>query len=393
MAKSLQERFVDIYGAGGVIRVFAAPGRVNLIGEHIDYNGGCVLPAALTLDTKIAIRLTGGDTVRLAATTLADRVCLDIDRLNDYRGLKWGNYQAGVLQMLTEDGITIRGAELLYDTDIPFGAGLSSSASIEVATAYAFITLHNESEGVASSIDRTKLALLCQRAENAYAGVNCGIMDQFASANGKADNAILLNCSTLEFRHIPIRLGDYRLVVANTNKPHSLIASKYNERRSECEEALADLRAVLPALGSLSELTEEDFGNYSGAIQREVVRKRAEHVVTECARVTAACAALEGGHILTFGKLLNASHASLKELYEVTGAELDALAESAQKTPGCIGSRMTGAGFGGSTVSVVLKSEIESFIKTVGAAYTRATGYTAAFFMSEIGTGVRELRG
>lgn len=363
--------------------VYSAAGRVNLIGEHIDYCGGKVLPAALSLRCAVAVRQNGLGVLRLAATTIDARAEIDLNKLDDYRDLKWGNYQAGVAWAMAQAGYRLVGLDILYDCTVPFGAGLSSSAAIEVATAYA-LAVEGENK-----VDKRELALLSQKAENQYAGVNCGIMDQYASANGKKNCAVLLDCAKVQSEFVPLELGDYVLVLTNCNKPHSLVESKYNERRSEVETALAAVQKKfdVPNLASADmQMLNAVKDNLS-----EVVYRRAKHVVEECARVQQSVDCLKGGDLVTFGKLLNASHASLRDLYEVTGKELDTLAAAAQKQKGCLGSRMTGAGFGGSTVSVVKKDCTADFMREVEREYVETIGYAPSFFVAEIEDGIRVL--
>ena len=360
--------------------VFSAAGRINVIGEHVDYCGGKVFPAALNLRCFVYGRKTNAGVIRLAFRGIEGIVELRLDALNDYRDLKIGNYQAGVAYFMQEAGVKLVGCDLYYDCTVPFGSGLSSSAAIEVATAVALY----EYAGVA--YDKVQVALLSQRAENKYAGVNCGIMDQFASAMGKKDHAVLLDCSTLAYEYVPLQLGDYCLVVANCNKPHNLVESKYNERRGEVEEALNIIQKV-KNVSCLAELSVEDFDAVKHLLS-PTVKKRAEHVVMECSRVQKAVAALKAGDLVTLGQLLNQSHFSLRDLYEVTGKELDTLSSLAREQKDCLGSRMIGAGFGGCTISIVKKSAAEAFIATVGAAYEQIIGYKASFYETSIEDGI-----
>ncbi len=360
--------------------LFTAAGRINVIGEHVDYCGGKVFPAALNLRCNVYARRTGGNTVRMAFRGIDGIVTIERDKLDSYKGLKIGNYQAGVAYFLQQEGVEIVGCDLFYDCTVPFGSGLSSSAAIEVATAVAF------SEYAGVKYDKVKLALLSQKAENQYAGVNCGIMDQFASAMGKKDHAVLLDCSTLEYEYVPLKLGEYCLVVANCNKPHNLVESKYNVRRQEVETALKTIQSVLD-VKCLADVTPKQFAEVKYLLSG-VVAKRAEHVVMECDRVNRAVAALKAGDIVELGQLLNQSHYSLRDLYEVTGKELDTLSELARKERDCLGSRMIGAGFGGCTISIVKKSAVEGFIRRVGKAYQDAIGYKASFYETSIEDGI-----
>ena len=373
------QAFESIFGAKPE-DLFTAAGRINVIGEHVDYCGGKVFPAALNLRCNVYARKTGGKTIRLAFRGIEGIVELDIDNLDGYRHLPIGNYQAGVAYYLQEKGVEIVGCDLFYDCTVPFGSGLSSSAAIEVATAVTFC----EYAGV--EYDKVELALISQKAENKYAGVNCGIMDQFASAMGKKDHAVLLNCATLEYEYVPLQLGDYCLVVANCNKPHNLVESKYNERRSETEEALRIIQTVKD-VKNLAEVTPQDFEEVKHLLS-PVVAKRTEHVVMECERVRNAVEALKAGNLKELGAILNAGHQSLSELYEVTGIELDTLSGLERKQEGCLGSRMIGAGFGGCTISIVEKSKVAAFIQNVDKAYEEAIGYKASFYETSIEDGI-----
>lgn len=358
----------------------SAAGRINIIGEHVDYCGGKVFPVALSLRNTVYVRPNGTNRINIRWTTLPDEVSLDIDRLESYNNLKYGSYQAGCALVWRQAGHKLVGCDMLQDCTVPFGSGLSSSAAIEVSTIAALAVVAGE------KIDPVEIALLAQRAERDYAGVNCGIMDQYASACGRKDMCMLLDCKTLECKYVPFSTGDYALVIANTNKPHSLVGSKYNERRAECESAFGILSKVLD-ITCLADVNSKYFEKYSHLLGGKV-RDRARHVVEECERVERAVEAMESGDIVALGKLLNASHKSLKELYEVTGKELDALAEAAQKHPDCVGSRMTGGGFGGCTISLVRRSAVGDFIAKVGEEYRQKTGYQAAFYNAEIADGI-----
>lgn len=386
----LKSEFIKLYGDGGEIRFFTSPGRVNLIGEHTDYSGGYVFPAAISASTTIAVRKRSDRTVRIKATDLPDLVSIDMDKIGEYKDLHYGNYQAGVIDEMLKDGYTLTGADMLYEDGVPHGGGLSSSAAIEVATACVFSAFSKEAGGKEAT--KTEMALIGQRAEHNYAGVNCGIMDQFASANGKADMAIFLQCDTLRYELVPVELGDCKLVLSNTNKKHKLGASKYNERRSQCEQGFADLKKVMPEKNCLGEITPEEFEAHKDAISDETVKRRVAHVIYEDDRVLKSVKALKEGDIEAFGQFMNQSHASLRDLFEVTGEELDTLAETAQGIPGVIGSRMTGGGFGGCTVSIVKNDAIDSFTETVGKIYKDKIGYEASFYIFDIGDGARELK-
>ncbi|MBQ8308953.1 MAG: galactokinase [Clostridia bacterium] len=360
--------------------LFTAAGRINVIGEHVDYCGGKVFPAALNLRCNIYGRKTGENKIRLAFRGIEGVVELDINALDSYRALKIGNYQAGVAYVMQQKGVVLVGCDLYYDCSVPFGSGLSSSAAIEVATAVALY----EYAGV--PYDKVEIALLSQKAENEYAGVNCGSMDQFASAMGKKDHAVLLDCSTLSYEYVPLKLGDYRLVVANCNKPHNLVESKYNVRRQEVETALKTIRTV-KEISCLAELSPKEFAEVKYLLSG-VVAKRAEHVVMECDRVNKAVSALKSGDLEELGRLLNESHYSLRDLYEVTGKELDTLSALARKETECLGARMIGAGFGGCVISIVKKDAVDGFIRRVGTAYAEEIGYKASFYETSIEDGI-----
>ena len=375
----IQERFEEKFNAKAEY-IFSAAGRVNLIGEHIDYCGGQVLPAALSLKCRVAVRKNGTNFMRIAATTIDARAEIDLTNTGAYRDLPWGSYQAGVADELKKAGYNLVGCDILYDCTVPFGSGLSSSAAIEVVTAYTLAKLGR------NKIDKVELAVISQKAENNYCGVNCGIMDQFASANGKKDHAVLLNCATLEYTHIPLDLKDCVLVLANCNKPHNLRESKYNERRSEVEKALQILQTKVKA-DNLSQVSTADVEKYRDLLG-DTIYRRAKHVTSECERVRQSVEALNNNDLETFGELMCKSHHSLRYDYEVTGKELDTLAEAAQAQKGCIGSRMTGAGFGGCTVSLVKKDCVKAFIANVGKEYKKIIGYDASFYVAEIADGI-----
>ena len=357
-----------------------AAGRVNIIGEHVDYCGGKVLPAALSLKNTVYVRPNGTDRINISWSTLPDSVSLDIANLGQYKNLEYGKYQAGSAFMWQRAGHKVVGCDMYMDCTVPFGSGLSSSAAIEVSTIAAIATAAGE------TFDPVEVALTAQRAENGYVGMNCGIMDQYASACGKEGFAMLLDCKTLQNRYVPLELGGYSMVIIDCKKPHNLVESKYNERRAETEQALKILQRHAD-IDCLADLTPQKFGEICGALEGDVL-KRATHVVNECDRVRRAVAAMEAGDIPALGNLLNLSHKSLSELYEVTGAELDALAEIAQSHPDCIGSRMTGAGFGGCTISLVRAEAEERFKAYVLAAYEERTGYRAECYSARVSDGI-----
>lgn len=391
--KAIIKQFIDVFGGSeDGIRVFQSPGRVNLIGEHTDYNGGFVFPAALTMKTTIVMRPRADKTIRLKATDLDVIVEADIDKLDSYKDLSWGNYQLGIANEMKNQGYFVGGMDMIYDDTVPHGGGLSSSAAIEVSTALCIATLSNEKNGISEPIDMIKLALIGQKTEHEYCGVNCGIMDQFASAMGKKNHAIFLKCDTLDYKLIPLELGSHKIVISNTKVKHSLGASKYNERRSECDAGFAVLKKAMPDKSCLGEISVEEFNKYSKFIDNEVVQKRIKHVITEDERVLRSIDALENGNIKLFGSLMNASHDSLRDDYEVTGFELDTMVDEARKIDGVLGSRMTGAGFGGCTVSIVEASAVDRFIAEVGAAYESKTGLKPEFYVSDVGDGAREIK-
>jgi galactokinase len=381
----LKSTFNDLYpGSEEHIRVYFSPGRVNLIGEHTDYNGGYVFPCALSFGTYLLMRGNGGRMVHFATTNFDHRGEVNLDEPFEKESRSWINYPVGVLNEFRKMAKEVEGVDLLYSGDIPNGAGLSSSASIEMVTAFAM----NQEFGF--GLDRMELVKLSQRAENQYVGVNCGIMDQFASGMGAADHALFLNCDTLEYERVPLRLEGMKIIIANTNKRRGLADSKYNERRAQCEAAVEVLRNG-KNIRHLSDLNMEEFNSLSHLITDEVELRRAKHVISENGRTLAAIEALNRGAIDEFGILMNQSHDSLRDDYEVTGPELDALVDEARKIDGTLGSRMTGAGFGGCTVSIVRDDSVESFIRDVAEGYTARTGLKADFYVAEIGDGSKQI--
>ncbi|WP_226669113.1 galactokinase [Metabacillus litoralis] len=388
MKKQLLEQFTQIFTANEPVRSFFAPGRVNLIGEHTDYNGGHVFPCALTFGTYALISKRNDRTIQLYSTNFPDVGIISLS-LNDSFTLNkehdWANYPKGVINEFLQKGIKLdHGFDMLFYGNIPNGAGLSSSASVELATAVALQAIYE------TDFSRVELVKMSQHAENEFVGVSCGIMDQFAIGMGQEDQAILLNCQTLEYQYSPVVLQDASLVIANTNKRRTLADSKYNERRSECERALKALQSEV-SIESLGDLTPEQFESYSHFIPNEIDQKRAKHAVYENARTILAVEKLNNGDITGFGQLMCESHASLRDDYEVTGFELDTLVEEAVNQDGVIGSRMTGAGFGGCTVSIVKNEQIEKFIQDVGKNYHEKTGLTAEFYVANVGDGAKEI--
>lgn len=382
----LKEQFIRKYGESDAeIFVFQAPGRVNLIGEHTDYNGGYVFPAALTIGTTMVVRKRKDGVFRFASTNFAAEVELHESDVAFRKEDDWVNYPKGIIHHLKNHGYTFQGADVLYHGEIPNGSGLSSSASIEVVTGYGLTAIEGK------SIDKVELAKIAQEAENQFMGVNCGIMDQFAVAMGKKDHAILLKCDNLDYELVPFKTEGYKLIIGNTHKQRGLVDSEYNARRAQCEEAVSVLQNEYEGLQYLCELTPMQFERSFALIEDEVVRKRAEHVITENDRVIQSVKALKNNDLKQFGKLMNESHTSLKECYEVTCLELDVMVEEARKIPGVLGSRMTGAGFGGCTVSLVAEDSVEKFIAEVGTTYQDKTGLKAEFYVSEMGDGVRKI--
>jgi galactokinase len=386
--QQLKETFISKFGEGKHLeRVFNAPGRVNLIGEHIDYNGGYVLPAALEFGTTLIIRERDDHKIHLASGNIPFEATLDLEEIGNKKSDEWIDYPVGVIVELSKMGCKLtKGYDLYFYGEIPNGAGLSSSASIEVVTAYALLTLEGK------ETDTVEIALLSQRVENQYVGVNSGIMDQFAVANGKVDHAILLMCDTLEYKHVPFRTGAYKLVIGNTNKRRGLVDSAYNERRQQCEVALDILKQKVPTLEYLAHLKPDQFETLQVHIQDETIRRRAQHVIEENQRVLDSVEALSKNDLQTFGQFMNQSHDSLRDLYEVSCKELDVMVEEARKIPGTLGARMTGAGFGGCTVSLVHEDSVEKFVQQVGDNYTASTGIKGEFYVCGVGDGVKEIK-
>lgn len=388
LQNELFESFAKYFGSYAGARLFFAPGRVNLIGEHTDYNGGHVFPCALSFGTYMVARKNDDKAVRAISLNFEEMGLLEtsVDHIEYLDDLNWLNYPMGVAKTLQDKGYPIdSGFDILLFGNIPNGSGLSSSASVELVTGIML-------EGLFGfEMDRVELVKACQYSENNFNGVNCGIMDQFAIGMGKADHAILLDCNTLKYKYAPLDLGDSTIVIANTNKRRELGESKYNERRSECERALSQLQAEIK-IAALGDLTEERFDENAHLITSDVDRRRAKHAVSENQRTLRAVEALARGDLNEFGNLMNASHISLRDDYEVTGIELDTLVELAWSQDGVVGSRMTGAGFGGCTVSIVKTEAVDEFIEKVGRDYEAKIGYAPSFYIADVGEGARELR-
>lgn len=388
MKEQLLKEFKEKFGSEGDIRSYFAPGRVNLIGEHTDYNGGHVFPCALTIGTYAIVRKREDRNFRFYSTNFESLGVIEasLDNLKYDKALDWTNYPLGVVWAFIEKGYPVDyGFDMLLFGNIPNGSGLSSSASVEVVTGVALRDLFGYDD-----ISMIDIALFGQYSENNFNGINCGIMDQFAIAMGKKDQAIFLDTSDLSYTYAPIKLANEKIVIACSNKKRGLGDSKYNERRAECEEALSELQTKLD-IKALGELSEEEFEANKDLIKSEVRQRRAKHAVYENQRTLKAVDALKAGNLEEFGKLMNASHVSLRDDYEVTGIELDTLVENAWEQEGVIGSRMTGAGFGGCTVSIVKTDCVDKFIENVGKAYLEKIGYAADFYVVEIGDGGRVL--
>ena len=386
MKEIVEAKFKEIFGTEGKFKTYFAPGRVNLIGEHTDYNGGHVFPCALTMGTYATAREREDKILNFYSINFDELGILSssIDNLVYNENENWINYPKGVIWALKEAGYNIdHGFDIVYYGTIPNGAGLSSSASLEVLTAFVLKDMFK------LDIDNTQIALIGQKAENKYVGVNCGIMDQFVIANGKKDNAVFLDTATLEYQYAPIKLNNAKIVIMNTNKKRGLGDSKYNVRRAECEKALEELQESGLKIQALGELTEEEFEAHKDAIKDEIRQKRAKHAVYENQRTLKAVKALADKDLELFGKLMVDSHNSLRDDYEVTGIELDTLVEEALKQKGVIGARMTGAGFGGCAVSIVETDKVDKFIKNVEEGYREKIGYNPEFYVVEIGDGPR----
>jgi len=380
--------FVKMYGGKeSDVNVYSSPARINIIGEHIDYNGGKVFPAAINRYLYVAIRKRDDSKIIYNDVRFEGRFEFDVkdnfvyDKKNDY-----ANYLNGIITQLKERGCLFPcGFEILMASNIPAGGGISSSSALECGFAYAV------SETFGFGIDRIEIAKLGQMSEHRFMGVNCGIMDQFIIANGKKNFAMMLDCASLEYEYAPLELGVYRFVVMNTNKVRKLADSKYNERRSQCEQALKILQDRGVGIKALCDLSPSKWEDVKDFVSDPILEKRAKHCVYENQRVLDCVSALKKGDLIALGKILNEGHASLKNDYEVTGIELDTLAETAQKQDGCLGARMTGAGFGGCAIALVHKDNLDSFIENVQKTYKAIVGYEASFFACESGDGVTKI--
>lgn len=387
MEQKLLAKFKELFGDEGDINVYFAPGRVNLIGEHTDYNGGHVFPCALTIGTYMAARKRSDRKLKFYSMNFEDLGVIEysLDELTPKEDGEWTNYPKGVIWAFEGRGMKLDlGLDIALYGNIPNGSGLSSSASLEVVTGYMLKDMYG------FDVTNQELALIGQYSENNFNGCNCGIMDQFASAMGKKNNAIFLDTADLSFEYAPITLDGAKIVVTNSMVKHSLVTSAYNDRRNESAKALSDLQSVVEING-LGDLTEEQFENYKSAIKDETNRRRAKHAVYENQRTIKAVEALKNQDIETFGKLMNASHASLRDDYETSCEECDILAEEAWKIPGVIGSRITGGGFGGCTVSIVKDEAIDTFKKQLTLVYQEKVGKTPEFYVVEIGDGPTKL--
>ena len=390
MKKKLFDKFAELFGNADGARFYFSPGRVNLIGEHTDYNGGHVFPCALTLGTYGAARRRDDRKLHFYSMNLDSFGIVEasLDDLTNKKAYNWANYPLGVVWAFAEKGYKLdQGFDMVIWGNIPNGSGLSSSASLEVLTGVILTDLFGITD-----LTMTDLALIGQYSENNFNGCNCGIMDQFAVAMGKKDNAIFLDTSTLKYEYAPIKLKDAKIIITNSKVKHSLVDSAYNDRRRECAEALAELQAGVE-IDSLGDLTPEEFESHKSLIKDPVRLKRAKHAVYENQRTIDAVSALKEGNIERLGELMNQSHISLRDDYEVSCEEIDILVDLAWKIPGVIGSRITGGGFGGCTVSIVKNDAVDTFIETIGEAYKEKVGHEAEFYTVDIGDGASRLDG
>ena len=368
---------------GGSPRLFSAPGRVNLIGEHTDYNDGFVFPMALEYCAFVAVSPRSDRQVNVRSSNMDEAISFSLDDNAEKRD-HWSDYTAGVARMLEEDGFRLPGADMLIDSNVPVGAGLSSSAAIEISSALAFLSTVN------AKIKPEDLALLGQRAENKFVGMNCGIMDQFISVCGEKDHALFLDCRSLEYRQVPLSSGETGIVICNTMVKHELGASEYNKRRAECEEGVRILKEIYPDITALRDVTPSQFQK-SGSGLPEVILKRCRHVISEDQRVLDSIGALERNDLPLFGRLMNSSHDSLRDDYQVSCPELDRMVEIARSLPGCLGARMTGGGFGGCTVNLVAAGNTKAFENEISREYRKATGIEPQVYISSPSQGAHEI--
>lgn len=388
MTAKLMETFLKLYGEGGEVRTYFAPGRVNLIGEHTDYNGGHVFPCALTLGTYGLARKREDRTLRFYSVNFEKLGVVEtsLDDLVPHKEASWTNYPKGVMWAFEKRGYRLdHGLDILIWGNIPNGSGLSSSASLEVLTGVILKDIFGFDQ-----VSMVDIALIGQDAENNFNGCNCGIMDQFASAMGKKNHAIFLDTNTLNYEYAPVVLEDAKIVITNSKVKHSLVDSAYNDRRNESETALRELQTEVE-IQTLGDLTEEEFEMHKNAIQDPIRQKRAKHAVYENQRTIRAVEALKNNDVELFGKLMNASHQSLRDDYEVSCEEIDILVDLAQAMPGVLGSRITGGGFGGCTVSIVKNDTVDRFVEEIGKAYQEKVGHEAEFYVVEIGDGAGRL--
>ncbi|MGF7058186.1 galactokinase [Brassicibacter mesophilus] len=383
----LLDDFEQLYGKSKEsMQVYFAPGRVNIIGEHTDYNGGFVFPAALDFGTYMVIRRRNDRIINFSSNNFSFKRSVSLDNIEYDTGHGWTNYPKGIIYHLAKRGYELNGYDILYCGNIPNGAGLSSSASIQLVTAFGLLTY----EGY--DVDRVEIARIAQESENRFIGVNVGIMDQFVVSLGKKNHALLINCNTLDYELVPFDIGDYRIVISNSNKKRELVDSEYNTRRQQCEIAVKYMKTQFCDISNLSELSKEDFDSYSYLIKDDVARNRAFHVINENERVLKSVQALKSHDIDKLGGLMTESHESLRELYQVSCRELDLLVDTALGVDGVMGSRMTGAGFGGCTVSLVLKANVDDYKRIVGSKYRSKFGHDADFYVCNIGDGVKQIK-
>lgn len=388
MKEKLLEKFKELFGNADGVSLYFSPGRVNLIGEHTDYNGGHVFPCALTLGTYGAARKRNDRLIHFYSMNLDHLGVIEasLDELVNKKEYNWANYPFGVVWAFAEKGYTLDcGFDMVIWGNIPNGSGLSSSASLEVLTGVILKDLY----GI-DALSMTDLALIGQYSENNFNGCNCGIMDQFAVAMGKKDHAIFLDTSTLNYEYAPVVLEDAKIVITNSKVKHSLVDSAYNQRRQECTDSLSELQSVVE-IKTLGDLDEETFEKHKDAIKDPIRQKRARHAVKENQRTIQAVAALRAGDITRFGQLMNQSHISLRDDYEVSCEEIDILVDLAWALPGVIGSRITGGGFGGCTVSIVKNDAVDTFTESIGQAYKEKVGHEAEFYIVDIGDGAKRL--